>query len=158
MSVSHTAVICFGSMFFFFFIFVSYMAVINLGPFFFLVFTWQICSTGRFKGDVSFGSIIVENGGKLEGKVNFGGCRPPIPDGGSATPPTAAATATATATATPTSAATATPSVTASTFKKPVLTAAAVGPGNVRVKLLRVTGASPRGSLRPVPVPIQSPE
>ncbi|CAM9715683.1 unnamed protein product, partial [Ectocarpus sp. 6 AP-2014] len=37
----------------------------------------KICSTGRFKGEVSFGSIVVENGGKLEGKVNYGGCREP---------------------------------------------------------------------------------
>ncbi|CAB1115141.1 unnamed protein product [Ectocarpus sp. CCAP 1310/34] len=38
----------------------------------------KICSTGRFKGEVSFGSIVVENGGKLEGKVNYGGCREPV--------------------------------------------------------------------------------
>lgn len=35
----------------------------------------QICSTGKFRGDVSFGSIVVENGGKLEGRVNFDGLR-----------------------------------------------------------------------------------
>lgn len=29
---------------------------------------------------MSFGSIVVENGGKLEGKVNFGGCRSPMPE------------------------------------------------------------------------------
>lgn len=46
----------------------------------------QICSTGRFKGDVSFGSIVVENGGKLEGKVNFAGAREPMPEGSDAPP------------------------------------------------------------------------
>ena len=170
---------------------------------FFRFFFWQICSTGRFKGDVSFGSIVVENGGKLEGKVNYGGCRSPLPeteDGagsgangsgedsssstttttttktkttsgttaakaptpvGTATPVTTpTATATPITTTTPTSPGTVMPSVaaTAAAFKKPVLAAASVGPGSGigRVKLLRVTGASPRSSLRPVP--IQSPE
>lgn len=44
----------------------------------------QICSTGRLRGDVSFGSIVVENGGKLEGRVNFGGLRAVTPQPSSA--------------------------------------------------------------------------
>ena len=43
-----------------------------------LLLLLQICSTGRFRGDVSFGSIVVENGGKLEGRVNFEGLRAPL--------------------------------------------------------------------------------
>eukprot|EP00903_Cladosiphon_okamuranus_P008540 g8199.t1 len=59
----------------------------------------KICSTGRFKGDVSFGSIVVENGGKLEGKVNFAGSREPMPKSSDVPAMTTTTTTTTTAAA-----------------------------------------------------------